>query len=334
MIRQKIVDANNFCVFLPDGLYNAWIESIPEKFFIPEKLQLQVPTASEFSFTEFMGSIKGSVSCKLSNCAGVKVQVSNQQSGHIIQEIILSKDQKEFKFDNLASGIFVIRIIGEKFCWKDEVIENIHLKSANVENIVFTQTGIPLEIESTHDTKVEIVGKNKAMMQQLDLKRNVAKKICLSDPDSPPDSYTIKPDPSGCHEFEKNVYPFVLGKKVQMVAKRHKYSWKIVSSGKITDLKLTKNGQSFTLDDLQKTDTGIKVTETKEGNGITYDISFFEIPKTIVDWQIFSYGYIFEPNDFTIDTTSDCKFGITRVVAKKSHVIKGKLTPPIGELLI
>ncbi|CAL8114222.1 unnamed protein product [Orchesella dallaii] len=328
VIRQKIIDPNHFCVFLPQGVYFASIESIPEKYFIPEKLQLIVPSGDGFTFKEFTGSISGLVSCSLTSCDGIKIQVASKNNGYLIQEITLTKGDRKFKFDNLPSGVFTLKVIGEKFCWKEENIDNVQLKNSDVENIVFTQTGVPLVIESTHKTKVHVVGKNKASAQDLDLERNVAKRICLSDSASPSESYTITP--TGCHEFEKAVYPFTVGKVISLVAKRHQYSWKILSSGKITDLKLTRNGQSFTMDQLQKSDVGISIAENpRDGGVVEYEVMFMDAAKVRVDWQVFSYGYIFEPNDFTIETSDDCQREMTRVIAKKSHVIKGKLSPAV-----
>lgn len=333
IIRQKIIDPNHFCIFLPQGLYTSWIESVPEKFFLPENSQLQVPEGTGFTFKEFTGSITGSVTCKVANCDGTKVQVSSQRSGHLIQEITLAEGQREFKFGNLASGIFSLKVIGEKFCWKDEVIENIQLKNSDVENIAFVQTGIPLEIESTHSTKVDVIGKNNTLVKQMTLKKNQPEKICLSDPTTSPDSYTVKP--SGCHEFALPIYPFTVGTKINLVAKRHQYSFKIISPGNIPDLKLIKNDKSYLIDELKNADVGIQVKENaKDGKVFEYEVSFMEAAKVPVYWEVFSFEYIFEPNQFKIDTGDDCQQGLARVVAQKSHVIRGKLTPPKGTLKI
>lgn len=328
--RQKIIDPNHFCIFLPEGTYTAWIESVPEKYFIPEKFQLQVPSGSGFNFKEFTGSVKGTVTCKISDCDGVKVQVSSSRNGHLMQEMTLTKGQRDFKFENLASGMFSLKIVGERFCWKQETVENVQLKNSDVENIAFIQTGIPMEIESSHETKVDVIGKSGAVVKQLTVKRNQAEKICLGEPATAPDSYTVKP--SGCHEFEKTTYPFTVGTKINLVAKRHQYSWKILSPGKISDLKLTRNGDSFLVEDLKKSDAENKVKETvKDTNNVEYEVTFFEAAKVPIEWQVFSYGFIFEPSEFRIDTADDCKSGITRVIAKKSHVIKGTLVPPVGK---
>jgi hypothetical protein len=334
IIREKITDPNHSCVFLPEGKYNAWVESVPEKYFLPEKSQFQVPaTGSGFTFREFTGSVSGSVTCQFASCDGVKVRVENSQNGDFVQEKLLTNGERKFKFENLESGLFRLKIDGEKFCWKDETIDNVRLKNANVENIGFIQTGVPLEIRSSHRTDVEVTGKTKAASKKLNLEANKIEKICLTDPESPPESYQIVP--VGCHEFEKSSYPLKIGQRIELVAIKHRHSWNILSPYEITDLKLTRNGESFTIDQvLNKRDSIVRVTKSVEGKDkpVNYEISSMEEPGSTVEWQAFSYGFIFEPNSFTIDSLNECHDKLLQVVAKQSHVIKGKFTPPLGKI--
>jgi len=325
----------NSCVYLPEGKYTVQVESVPEKYFLPEKSQISVPaTGTGFAFKEFTGSIGGSVTCQFASCDGIKIRVENSQSGTLIQEKLLINGERKFKFENLESGLFKLVIIGEKFCWNKEFIDNVQLKNANVENLSFIQTGVPLEIESTHSTTVEISGKSKASNKQLKLEANKVEKICLTDPDSPPESYQIVP--VGCTEFDRTSYPLKIGQRIQLVARKHRHSWNILSSKEILDLKITRNGESYTIDEVANNkEKHFQISKSVEGKDkiINYEIASLEEPGSTVEWQAFSYGFIFEPNTFTIDALNSCQDNLFQVVAKQSHVIKGKFVPPLGTLI-
>lgn len=197
----------------------------------------------------------------------------------------------------------------------------------------FVQTGVPLEIQSSHTTLIKITGQTATATKMLKLEGGVAQKICLTDPNSPPESYKITPE--GCHEFKNKVYSFTPGKKLELEAKKHQHSWNIIAPSKIQDLKVTKNGLSFLMEEAQKNlEAGIKILEKVTSGGVTYEIQSMEEPSQTVKWQVFSYGFIFEPSAFSIDTLNECRENLLKVVAKQSHVIKGKLMPPLGKSCI
>lgn len=179
-------------------------------------------------------------------------------------------------------------------------------------------------MESSHSTQVSITGKTPAASQVVQLQGGVVLKVCLSDPNSPPDSYRILPQ--GCHTFEKAVYGFTPGTRLNLLAASHAHSWSIVAPSKIADLKVSRNGESYTGGGTST----VKIEEKVEGSSVRYTISSQEQPGRTIEWNVFSYGFIFEPNSFSIDARNDCGANILEVVAKQSHVIKGKLTPSLG----
>jgi hypothetical protein len=204
-------------------------------------------------------------------------------------------------------------------------VEKVELKNANVDNIQFTQTGLPLEIKSSHATSVKISGKTPAANQVLQLVAGVSQKICLSDPNSPPESYKIIPE--GCHNFEQKEYSFRPGERMELVAKRHSHSWIINAPSEIPDLKVTRNGESFGIEDVNVVK---EVKGKRKDDPWKYEVTTLEEPGHVGQWQVFSYGFIFEPTTFTIEAESDCRQNLIQVLAKKSHVLKGKFSPPLG----
>jgi hypothetical protein len=108
VILEKVTgNPNQACVYLPEGSFTGWVNSKPQKFFVPLKQALQVPSGTRFNFQEFSGSISGLVSCKFSSCEGVKIRVESGKT--LIQEKILASDGK-FVFDNLESGVYRINV--------------------------------------------------------------------------------------------------------------------------------------------------------------------------------------------------------------------------------
>lgn len=107
VVREKVSDLRNACVYLPQGTFSVWLESNPEKYFIPDKSTIQIPSGSRFNFQEFSGSISGSVKCQFGPCNGIRVQV--EASGNLLQEKAVGPDGK-FSFEDLESGIYKLKV--------------------------------------------------------------------------------------------------------------------------------------------------------------------------------------------------------------------------------
>ena len=136
-----------------------------------------------------------------------------------------------------------------------------------------------------------------------------------------PDSYKISP--IGCHEFKEKIYSFKLGSIIALESTSQWFSGSIYSPKKIDDLQVKVNGGS---------NKNVKVEEKMEGSNVVYLVKYLETPGSNVKFTFFSYGFIFEPSEFTFTVGSDCETDQGfNVVAKKSHLIKGKLSIPLGE---
>lgn len=208
---------------------------------------------------------------------------------------------------------------GSLLCWKSDTID-VTLKNSNVDGLSFVQTGIPLEVSSTHSTTVKVVGKSS--VQKIELKGSVPEKICLSDPNSSPESYKIIPE--GCHGFVQTEYAFTPGQRLELRAVKHQHTWKINAPSAVSDLKVTRNGETF---EIGTASSEVRIVQLSPGK---YQISSMEEPDSSPEWQVFSYGFIFEPSSFRINTLPECSDDLLEVTAKQSHVIKGKFIPAIG----
>jgi hypothetical protein len=317
--NERASDPSRVCLYLPAGKFNARVESRPEKVFLPETLVLEVPSAKEFTFREFTGLISGKVNCPLvkdSKC-DVSVQLRSKISGEVLSE--QQSKGGAFQFRDLGSGEYTLEVIHPTFCWKSNTLD-VKLKSSNIENLEFQQTGFSLTISSTHDTEVKLSTSQKKLIEKFHIKRSQPKSLCLKEAS---DAFLI--EPIGCHVFEQNVYTFKPGKDgqnlIELIARAHEYSGVIETNARVTDLQVKRNGELL--------DSTLTVTETK--GMFLHEVKFTSEAGKGTTLQFFSYGFIFEPNVYNFETGTDCEYNIFRITGQKSHVIKGTLTPALGK---
>ncbi|XP_072275070.1 BOS complex subunit NOMO3-like [Pyxicephalus adspersus] len=199
-----------FCFQARRGSYNIQV-SVPEaelKAGLALKPAMYPVTVMDkevmdVSFSQFMASISGKVSC-LDVCGDLTVtlqSMSRQREKRSLQ--IHSKTESvTFNFEDILPGKYKASIIQEDWCWKNKSVE-FEVTDENVVGVEFRQTGYMLRCSLSHAITLEFYqdGNGPEHVGVYNLTKGV-NRFCLSKPG------VYKVTPRSCHRFEHAYYTY------------------------------------------------------------------------------------------------------------------------------
>ena len=251
--KITVTEKGQFSIYLPPGDYSVAVEisqSEQAKIgFAPLEHKVKVidQPIKDLDFHAIKADIEGKVKC-LGNC-GSKLEVTlslegitGPSSNSLITEVTSTG---QFKFSNVLPATYVLTISEDGKCW-DEPVKKISV-SKNVKDIVFTQIGHYVTLDSTRSTLLHIQGLKTKFNQEVVIAKG-HNTICISGEDT-----DVALSTKGCEEFE--ITPDTLNlkdpKNIHINLKPIKYSVSgriMTTSAKIPDLKLTAKSEMRQLD--------------------------------------------------------------------------------------
>lgn len=157
----------------------------------------------DVSFSQFMASVSGKVSC-LDSCGDLTVtlqSVSRQREKRSVQ--VSSKTEGvTFTFEDVLPGRYKASIIQEDWCWKNKSLE-FEVTEDDIVGIEFRQTGYMLRCSLSHGITLEFFqdGNAPEHVGVYNLTKGV-NRFCLSKPG------VYKVTPRSCHRFEHAYYTY------------------------------------------------------------------------------------------------------------------------------
>ncbi|XP_053550913.1 nodal modulator 3 [Bombina bombina] len=189
----------------------------------------------DVSFSQFMASVSGKVSC-LDSCGDLTVtlQSTSRQREKRSVQVSGKTETVTFGFDHVLPGKYKVSIIQEDWCWKNKSLE-FEVTDEDIMGIEFRQTGYMLRCSLSHAITLEFYqdGNGPENVGVYNLTKGI-NRFCLSKPG------VYKVTPRSCHRFEHAFYTYDTSSPsiLTLTAMRHRVLGTITAD-KLMDVTVT-----------------------------------------------------------------------------------------------
>lgn len=321
---------NKFCAKVKPGKYVVKIHLTDEEIkaglqLVPSEKEVTVQNAPvmDITFSQFRAKLSGSIKC-LEKCGGMEVSLSPVNRGDK-KQITQAKEGAKgtvFQFENVLPGKYKVTLLHDTWCWKDKTLE-VEVKSSDVADVDFTQTGYILKCTISHEIKLHFAHDRKSgSVGSFDLNKGT-NRFCLAQPGV----YKLRPD--SCHKFEKEEYIYDTGSPelLALTAVSHLVEGTVTAEEKVNDIKIdvtsSLNTETVTLGPLT-------VTEEIKG-AFVYKFQHWAKSNEKVVFSVKSNELLFSPGSVEVTIVGDtCPGEAVKFVGRRGIFITGSIKPKLA----
>jgi len=292
------------------------------------EIKVEGDPIKDLRFSQIKVSLTGKVKCfDPEECKDVSIQLSGLHE--TTQSTKATKNT--FTFASVLPGKYKLSIIKPDFCWQESDI-NVEIKSQNIKDIEFIQTGYALQYDAAKDVEVLISGKNTPIL----FKEGV-NSYCLS----AKGEYVLTP--TGCYKFAEPTiqYNTATPKIVKLLPEKYLIEGVLISPD--TSLSAIQQYVTVSVKFVGAPEEILKVTESpKQKNHFTFSfyakkgavVQLTPILKQTTDGN--EPNILFYPRTHEVKVTDRCLQGNDAITfkANKGLILRGKITPPIAGIEI
>nr|XP_022336385.1 nodal modulator 1-like isoform X1 [Crassostrea virginica] len=325
---------NKFCTKVKPGKYVVKVHLTEDEVkaglqLIPSENQVTIQNAPvmDITFSQFRAKLSGSIKC-LEKCGGMEVSLSPVNRGDS-KQITQAKEGSQgtvFQFENVLPGKYKVTLLHDTWCWKEKTLE-IEVKSSDVANVDFTQTGYILKCTISHEIKLHFEhNKKKGSVGSFDLNKGT-NRFCLAQPGV----YKLTPD--SCHKFEKDEYIYDTGNPelLALTAVTHLVEGSVTAEEKVNDIKIeissSLNTEPVSLGPLH-------VKEETKGS-FTYRFQHWARSNERMVFSVKSKELLFSPGSVEVTVVGDtCPGEAVKFVGKRGIFITGSIKPKLSGVTV
>lgn len=324
--------SGEFCSVLKAGRYVAKpIAVLPDEpislKFDPPQAEIDISDRAKLDlvFIQYLSTISGSVACILS-CPDSQLTLKDGK-GKVLETTTAVKGK--FSFKDILSGNYVVSIIQENWCWREESI-NVHVAHKDIDNTKFMQTGYLMMIWISHDAQVMYTLRDKNSEKQvgpevINLVRGT-NNHCFKNPGI----YNL--NVISCHEFGEETYKYDTFNPsvVTFTAMKHQITGTLTTDVEADDIMVTvtpPDGKSYVIP--------VKLTDGKtKSSQSVYQFMFSAYPNQVIKVTPSSGTLLFYPEEAKITATDNCIDDAVNFEGRKGLFINGQVNPPLGAVKV